>query len=79
MRPHAGERLLPPFAGSCDAGILERGFEVDPTLLFLLPVTVRAIGPDKGGDPVTKRILSIGAKRSEIPVVCRLRLAGHGL
>lgn len=67
MSLHAGERLLPPFAGGCVAGVLERRQEINATLPFLLPVTLRAVGRHEGRDAITKGLLSIGLQRGEIP------------
>src|ERR1041384_2024892 len=75
---HAGERLLPPFAGGGFAGVLERGQEVDSTLLSPLPVTVPAVGLDERGDALTKSPFRIGRERGEFGVLRRRRLAGQG-
>src|SRR5438552_6215141 len=49
---HHGQCLLPPFAGRSFARFLERRPKVDSALLFILPVTTRAVVGDEWGDHV---------------------------
>jgi ribosomal protein S18 acetylase RimI-like enzyme len=47
---HDRKRLLPPLAGRSFARFFEGRSEVDSALLFILPVTARAVGVDEWGD-----------------------------
>src|SRR4051794_22635406 len=75
MRLHHGERLLPPSAGRSLAGVLERRSEVDSGLLFLFPVTTRAVGVHEWANHLFEGLPGISLQLGEIGIVRGLRRA----
>src|SRR5437899_928343 len=72
---HFGQRLPPPFTRRSFAGVLEGGCEVDSALLFLFPMTARAVSINEWGHDLFEGLSGVGLQCGKIRLTRSLRCA----